>query len=169
MICMPDSLPLAELSDGILEMETVSMRSTSLTHPMQPLANAPVRIAVVLSLFFTVMGGATPRAGFPAEDVTGTWDITVEISGETAHPSILLRQDGERISGTYDGQMGKSSVEGSLKGTDIQFRVTLKFQDAVYTITYTGTVNEDAMKGTVRFGDAGTGNWSAKRRKNRLG
>jgi hypothetical protein len=169
MIRIADSLPLVEPSDGILEGETVSMRSTSLTHAMRPLARALIRLAAVLILFFAVMGGASPRAGFPAEDVTGTWDMTVEISGETAHPSILLRQDGERISGTYEGQMGKSSVEGSLKGTDIQFRVNLKFQDVVYTITYTGTVSEDAMKGTVRFGDAGTGNWSAKRRKNLVG
>ena len=145
------------------------MRTTSFTHPERPLPRAPLHLIAVLTLFFAVMGGAMLRAGFPAEDVSGTWDMTVEISGETAHPSILLRQDGERISGTYDGQMGKSIVEGSLKGTDIQFRVNLKFQDAVYTITYTGTVSEDAMKGTVRFGDAGTGNWSAKRRKNLIG
>jgi hypothetical protein len=169
MIRIADSLPLVEPSDGILEGETISMRSTSLTYPMRPLARAPIRFAAVLILIFDAMGGAWPRAGFPAEDVTGTWDMTIEISGETAHPSILLRQDGERISGTYEGQMGKSSVEGSLKGTDIQFRVNLKFQDAVYTITYTGTVSEDGMKGTVRFGDAGTGNWSAKRRKNLVG
>ena len=145
------------------------MTSTWLTHPMRPLPRSPICFATILNLCFAVMGGAMPYAGFPAEDVTGTWDMTVENSGEIAHPSILLRQDGERISGTYNGQMGKSSVEGSLKGTDIQFRVNLKFQDAVYTITYTGTVNEDAMKGTVRFGDAGTGNWSAKRRKNLVG
>jgi hypothetical protein len=136
---------------------------------MRHLPRSPICFATILTLCFAVMGGAMPYAGFPAEDVTGTWDMTVENSGEIAHPSILLRQDGERISGTYDGQMGKSSVEGSLKGTEIQFRVNLKFQDAVYTITYTGTVSEDAMKGTVRFGDAGTGNWSAKRRKNLVG
>jgi len=169
MVHIMDSPPFVELSDGILAEEMASMPGMSLTEPMRPVRRAPIRFAAALILCLAVMGGATPRSGIPVEDVTGSWDMTVEISGEAAHPSILLRQDGERISGTYEGQMGKSSVEGSLKGTDIQFRVSLKFQDSVYAITYTGTVSEGAMKGTVRFGDAGTGNWTAKRRKNLIG
>lgn len=101
-----------------------------------------------------------------AADVTGTWDLTVETQGATSHPSVALKQDGERISGTYQGQMGSSKLEGSIRGNDISFAVTLKFQDAPYTVTYTGTVSDDTMKGTARFGDSGTGNWTAKRRKN---
>ncbi len=109
------------------------------------------------------------RARSDAADVSGTWDMTVETQGSTSHPSIDLKQDGERVVGTYRGQMGSSKFEGTIKGTDIQFTVALKFQDASYTINYAGTVSDDTMKGTARFGDGGTADWTAKRRRSEVG
>ena len=98
-------------------------------------------------------------------DVTGTWLMTVEAPEGTAHPTILLKQEGERITGTYRGRMGESDLSGTIKGGEIRFSVTLKFQDVSYVVVYSGSVSDDSMKGTARFGDAGTGDWSAKRRK----
>ncbi len=108
---------------------------------------------------------AAAYAGPFGIDVTGTWDVSVTSQEGTAHPTIALRQNGEKITGTYSGKMGDSPLEGSLKGSDIRLTFTLKFQDVSYTVTYTGTVTENAMQGTARFGNAGTGDWSAKRRK----
>ena len=99
-----------------------------------------------------------------AIDVTGTWDLTVESQEGTTHPSITLKQEGERITGTYEGKIG-GRLEGTIKGNEINFSLNLKFQDASYTVTYTGTVTENTMKGTVRFGNSGTGSWSAIRKK----
>jgi hypothetical protein len=120
----------------------------------------------VVVLLLTILGVPALPAAPEATDVTGTWDLTVEMQGGTAHPSITLKQEGEKITGTYQGQMGKSNLEGIIKGDDIRFAVTLKFQDVTYTVTYAGTIDGDTMKGTARFGDAGSGTWSAKRRRN---
>ncbi len=101
----------------------------------------------------------------PAQtDVTGTWDLTVETRQGTANPSLTLQQSGEQLSGTYHGRLGDSKIEGTVRGNDIQFTVTLRFQDQTHVITYTGTVTADSMKGTVQFGDRGSGTWTAKRR-----
>ena len=97
-------------------------------------------------------------------DVTGTWDLTVETQQGTANPWVTFLQSGEKLSGTYHGRFGDSKVEGTLRGNDIQFAVTLRFQDQTLVITYTGTVDKDSMKGTVQFGDRGSGSWSGKRR-----
>jgi hypothetical protein len=97
-------------------------------------------------------------------DVTGTWDLTVETQQGTANPSVTLQQSGEKLSGTYRGRLGDSKVEGTLRGNDIQFSVTLRFQDQPLVITYTGTADRDSMRGTVQFGDRGSGTWSGKRR-----
>jgi len=97
-------------------------------------------------------------------DVTGTWDLTVETQQGTANPSVALQQAGEKLSGTYRGRLGDSKVEGALRGNDIQFSVTLRFQDQPLVITYTGTADRDSMRGTVQFGDRGSGTWSGKRR-----
>ncbi len=96
--------------------------------------------------------------------VAGTWDITLETGRGTANPSMTLAQDGEKITGTYRGRLGESKLGGTLKGNAIQFSVTLKFQDQPVTISYRGTVDGDSMKGTVQFGDRGSGSWTAKRR-----
>jgi len=121
---------------------------------------------VVALLLLTILGMPALPVAPEAMDVTGTWDLAVETQEGTAHPSITLKQEGETITGTYQGQMGKSNLEGTVKGNDIKFTVTLKFQDVTYTVTYTGTVGDDTMKGAARFGDAGSGTWSAKRRRN---
>ncbi len=131
-----------------------------------PFAHKSVLIAALAILVSSAQGYTSPSTTPFTADVSGVWDLTVEISGASSHPSITLKQDGDRLTGWYEGQMGKSDLEGSLKGSEIRFRVTLKFQDAAYAVTYTGTVEADAMKGTVRFGDSGTGNWSARRKKN---
>jgi hypothetical protein len=123
-------------------------------------------LSVVALLLLTILGMPALPAAPEVMDVTGTWDMTVETQEGAAHPSIMLKQEGETITGTYQGQMGKTDLKGTIKGDDIKFAVTLKFQDVTYTVTYTGTVGDDTMKGTARFGDAGSGTWSAKRRRN---
>ena len=97
-------------------------------------------------------------------DVTGTWDLTVQTQQGTATPSLALQQSGEQLSGTYHGRMGDSKVDGTVRGKDIQFTVTLRFRDQDHVISYAGTVDMDTMKGTVQFGDRGSGTWSGKRR-----
>jgi hypothetical protein len=102
---------------------------------------------------------------FPAaDDVSGNWDLKVETAQGTATPSITLKQQGEKLSGTYKGRMGERALEGSIKEGKIRFLVTLKFQDQEFLVTYSGTVEGNSMSGTVQFGDAGTGKWTASRR-----
>ncbi len=133
----------------------------------ESLTQVPRRLSLALGsiLVFSVLSfshGLGRRAA--PVDVTGVWNMTVESQEGTSHPSVTLKQEGERITGTYAGKI-MGSLEGTIKGSDIQFSLKLKFQDVSYTVTYTGTVTENNMKGTVRFGDNGTGSWSATRKK----
>jgi len=122
------------------------------------------------AIWFLLIPSAWPGGPKPAPaDVTGTWLMTVEAPEGIAHPTILLKQEGERITGTYRGRMGESGLSGTIKGSEIRFSVTLKFQDVSYVVVYSGSVTDDSMKGTARFGDSGTGNWSAKRTRRPAG
>ena len=107
-------------------------------------------------------------ASMPAQgslDVTGAWDLTVETKSGKAQPSILLKQDGEKITGTYQGRMGNPRLEGTIQGNNISFTVRLKFQETLITVTYRGVVSGDSMKGTVQFGENDSGSWSGRRKK----
>jgi hypothetical protein len=123
-------------------------------------------IAVHMLLGFSIIGFVESAVIADAVDVSGTWDLVVTSQEGTASPSITLKQDGEKIAGTYHGKMGSTAFEGTIKGDDIRFVVSLKFQDVSIAVTYSGKVSGDSMSGTARFGNAGTGNWSGKRRKN---
>ena len=122
-------------------------------------------VKAISVLLFLAAGAAAFPLVPPAADVSGIWDMTVESQQATSHPSITLIQEGEKLTGTYSGQMGESTLQGTLRGNEIRFNVTLKFQDASYVVTYSGMVSEDTMKGSVRFGEMGTGKWSARRSK----
>jgi hypothetical protein len=96
-------------------------------------------------------------------DVTGAWDLRVEAPEGTATPTMDLVQEGEKITGTYMGQMGKARLEGTVQDDRIQFSLTLRFKDRNYPIAYTGTITGSTMAGTAQFGDSGTGRWTAQR------
>ena len=45
----------------------------------------------------------------------------------------------------------------------IEFSIKVSFEGQETTITYTGTVEKDGMKGTARMGEIGEAAWTAKR------
>lgn len=116
-------------------------------------------VGLVLAFCICTAVGAVAAA-----DVSGTWDLVVETPQGKGTPYITVRQQDGKLSGRYYGRMGESALEGTLRDNRIQFSVTLRFQDQSFTVTYSGTVEGDAMRGTAQFGDSGSGTWTAKRR-----
>ncbi len=49
-------------------------------------------------------------------DVSGTWDAKVETNFGSGTPVFVLKQSGEKLSGTYSGTLGSTQVSGTVKG-----------------------------------------------------
>ena len=119
-------------------------------------------------------GGAAASAGGPAAapgqgdkpaDVSGTWAIQLDIGGQTVTPTVTLKQDGEKLSGTYSSQvLGEQQVTGTVKGNDITFGFQASLDGNAVKVTYTGKVDKDTMKGSVALGDMGEGTFTAKKK-----
>ena len=62
------------------------------------------------------------------------------------------------------GGRGDTPVTGTVEGNKITITVTRTTPNGDVTSTYTGTIDGDAMKGTVKMGQ-GDRNWSAMRSK----
>ena len=123
---------------------------------------ALILLAAVLSLPAPAAAGGLPQDK-PA-DVAGTWNIMLDIGGNTATPSVTLKQDGETLTGTYNSQvLGEQKVTGTIKGNAITFGFTASFDGNAVKVTYSGTVDKATMKGKVTFGDLGEGEFSAKK------
>jgi hypothetical protein len=105
----------------------------------------------------------TPGQDKPA-DVAGTWNIAIDIGGNTATPSVTFKQDGENLTGTYSSQLlGEQKVTGTIKGNAITFEFTASFDGNAVKVTYSGAVDKTTMKGKVTFGDMGEGTFTAKK------
>ena len=97
-------------------------------------------------------------------DVTGKWKFTVETSAGGGTPIITLRQDGEKLTGHYSGQLGESDLTGSVKGQALTFQFSAEVQGTSLLCIYTGSVEDrDSLKGTVKITPLGDGTFTAKR------
>src|SRR5215510_13537944 len=96
-------------------------------------------------------------------DVTGDWDVTLNSPQGARTGQLSLKQDGEKLTGKIKSQRGETPLEGEVKGKEIKFKYTVKFQEQELVITMTGSVDGDAMKGDADFGGFAQGDWNAKR------
>jgi len=103
--------------------------------------------------------------------VTGTWKWTLQIQGgDELALSAKLKQDGEKVTGTYYGRNNTESEikEGKLKGNQLSFKVVRDINGAQITLTFNGKVDGDTVTGTMEFKNEDQSNsmeWKAKREK----
>ncbi|MEZ5293083.1 MAG: hypothetical protein R2745_18525 [Vicinamibacterales bacterium] len=98
-------------------------------------------------------------------DVTGDWAFTVETGAGSGTPAVSFKQDGEKLTGTYNGQLGNTTLSGTVKGTAIQFSFTGEIQGQTFDVAYTGTVDGANMKGSMSgAGGQLTGTFTAKKK-----
>ena len=100
-------------------------------------------------------------------DLTGMWNVTVELPNMTATPTVVLKQEGEKLTGDYvSAQYGKFAITGTLKGADVNFSFAMNVEGNGLNVTYTGTVGKDgALAGFVNYGDMMSGTFVAAKKK----
>lgn len=118
---------------------------------------------VVRLLAISVLAAAVSAE--PAK-VAGKWNVTLQLEAITGHPVILLKQDGEKLTGTYESaRYGQSELKGSIKEKEIEFAVSFVAEGMQTQGVFGGTVDGDTMSGNCSFEGAGDGTWSASRVK----
>jgi hypothetical protein len=127
---------------------------------MRTLYARAAAVAVVAMLGVTVA-----FAGQGAKvDVTGKWAFTVETAAGSGNPTLTMKQDGEKLTGHYSGQLGESDFTGTVKGNKIDIKFTIDVQGNNLEYIYDGTIeSKDAMKGKVSIVGLGDGTFTAKR------
>lgn len=76
-----------------------------------------------------------------AADISGTWNVTIEIQGNTGTPTFVLKQDGEKLTGTYSGMLGEAPITGTIKGDQVEWSFDVKSDQVSGKVTYRGTVS----------------------------
>ena len=90
-----------------------------------------------------------------AENVSGTWKGSYPgRDGQTRESTIVLKAEGEKLTGTVAGGRGESEIkDGTIKGDDINFSVVRNFGGNDVTVKYKGKVVGDAIQFKVEAGE----------------
>lgn len=97
-------------------------------------------------------------------NVSGDWEMTMEMRGREMTRNLHIDQDGEIITVTMEGRMGEITGEGTIKGNKIEWSVTRSTQRGDMTMAYSGTVEGDTMSGEAQMGNFGSMEWTAKKK-----
>ena len=107
---------------------------------------------------------AAPQKPAPTT-VTGKWNVTLEMPAGTASPTLTLTQEGEKLTGVYEGRYGKFPLNGTVKARKIEFTFKMNAEGTDVVMTYSGEVGADfmTMKGVAQLDQMGEASWAAKR------
>jgi hypothetical protein len=112
-------------------------------------------------------GTASAQAADKKIDVSGKWLFSVTSELGTGTPTVTMKQSGDSLSGHYSSAtFGEVDFKGTFKDRKIVFSLNASAQGTQLTVTYSGQMDgENAMKGSVDFGGAGTGTFTARRQQ----
>jgi len=97
-------------------------------------------------------------------NVTGEWAFTVTTDQGAGNPIITFKQDGEKLTGKYAGQLGNADLTGTVKGAAIHFTFTLDVQGQQAPVTYDGTIEKNTMTGKMDIGGMVNGTFTATKK-----
>ncbi len=121
-------------------------------------------LRVLTAVVFATGLLGTAQLGAQTPNVTGEWAFTVETDQGGGTPAITFKQDGEKLTGKYVGQLGSADLTGTVKANAIHFTFTLDVQGQNATVTYDGTVDNNTMKGKLDIGGMVNGTFTATRK-----
>jgi hypothetical protein len=128
-----------------------------------------MRIRYLLLAALLVLGTLSAQE-VPAKPaaVGGVWDLTTQGTpqGDMTSEATFV-QDGEKIKYTSVVQGMEMTGEGTVKGLDVEWTVTISTPQGDFALTYKGKVEADGqtMSGEVQAGDFGSFPWTAKKKK----
>jgi hypothetical protein len=84
-------------------------------------------------------------------DVSGAWNMTVELPGQSVPVTLILKQEGEKLSGSVQsGFFGTAQIRnGSVTGDSFSFDVTIAVGGQNMDVAFTGKVSGNQISGAA--------------------
>jgi L-seryl-tRNA(Ser) seleniumtransferase len=100
----------------------------------------------------------------PAADLSGSWDLRVEYAASTSTHVLHLRQRGNQLDGSHQGDFVTRDLTGTIDGDTVRIRSDYpeSHGDAL-NFTFTGKVSGNEMAGDLDMGEYLQARWSARR------
>jgi hypothetical protein len=128
-----------------------------------------MRKQLSLAFFISLIAALPVFTGYTsgAADISGTWNFSVDLdNGGHGDPTFVFKQEGEKLTGTYNGPLGEHKVTGEVKGAKAVFGFDFTVDGQTGKATYTGTIESPTkMTGTVEFSLGERGKWTATKKE----
>ena len=109
---------------------------------------------------------AAPAGSGAQAGVSGAWSLRVTLEGQPERSvTLTLRQEGERLSGGIQGDLGTAQIANASVGAagDLKFTAPITTAGQTTEATFTGTATGNEMRGTVTTVGAGSGSFNGAR------
>lgn len=111
--------------------------------------------AIFTDLQATVAAAAAQSAN-ASDSLAGSWKMSfTDAHGNARQATLVLQQDGEKLTGNFEGARGTFPLSGTVRGSEVSITVKAMGRQ----VTFSGTADGTQMKGTTDNGKA----WSASR------
>lgn len=106
-----------------------------------------------LELSATVPIVAAPDNAAANANLTGSWQVSwATAKGNQREVTMQIKQDRNKLSGSFQGARGSAPLKGSVKGNEVSFSVKVRRRQ----VSFSGTVDGNKMSGTTEQGASWT-------------
>ena len=105
---------------------------------------------------FDTEGGALDASSYgdassgEAADAAGNWELMIDFQGQQFPVSLTLAQTDGVVSGKLESMLGEGQIaDGKVRGNKFSAVATTKMQGQSLELSINGTIDGDAMKGTL--------------------
>lgn len=100
----------------------------------------------------------------PAGDITGRWDVQIQFAAGTSEHALYVKQQGNQLVGTHQGDFTARDFNGSISGDDVRIASNIgEVHGAALTYRFTGKLSGETMSGALDMGEYLGAKWTAKR------
>jgi L-seryl-tRNA(Ser) seleniumtransferase len=124
--------------------------------------------AIIADRLYTLLSSRSLRdpaaaASPPAVDLAGRWNVRIDYAAGSSTHVLHLRQKGNDIAGTHQGDFVARDVSGTINGSDVRLRSNYGQGGDSLSFTFTGKASGDGMSGELDMGEYLSARWTAKR------
>jgi len=97
--------------------------------------------------------------------VAGTWTVSINLGQGDRGATLTLQQEGDRVTGSIAGVLGSGEISNASMSpaNEVRFTVSLNIEGQTKEATFTGTLSENEIRGTVTVVGAAPGSFTATR------
>jgi hypothetical protein len=108
-----------------------------------------MRKNILLIGLLSILGGAAVVLAAETASVAGNWTVTFTTPRGERTSTLVIVQDGEKLTVTREGERGDATGSGTIAGNAVEWSFTRETRRGTMTVSYKGSVDGDTMTGEV--------------------